>query len=278
MKKFIRPADEKIHVCIPPNTFPIIKKGKEYAKQVLAKKERFIEKKNKPKKVKSKYKHTTSDYQIYHTFIDAGAIKHKEGTKAFVKTLDKIHALFSLKCKNPFDSPHIFPQYKEKKWTVDEVIDAFKLQLQYATRPTRNAGDFIFTKGWGSVQSYSPLVIWYREMTSGRFSLSEDGEYLIKKFNRQGIPTKGLNNQDFNIVCQRINQLSGNGYSWHRQNEGITALDYFVDYMKEKVNKSQDFRVVYMRGEKLIDDFKEECIRKGVLRREGISYLGMQVQ
>jgi hypothetical protein len=227
------------------------------------------------KKPKPKYTYTRIDFQCYIQLKTAGATKHDETKQPYFDTMDAVHALFDPKCKMPYRNTQLsdHPEIKDKKWTIEEVIEAFEYHLNYNNgKAIKNISQFILFKPFktGS-KPWSPLLSSFLDMNKKNPSnkLTENGNKLRQAFsrNKQTDLIKQIELRTMNKIGNEIAEMSKD-YKFVRDVTGCEyggLYDYFVKfYLPEKMNNS-DFKLGYMNGEIFIPEFIEELLKRNTI-------------
>jgi hypothetical protein len=224
----------------------------------------------KKKVPKSKYKHTTKDYQWYMMLKKAGATNHRKGTKALNKTLDAIHSLASKNVIPIYSRPvHVPEQYIDHEWTIEELVETFKFQLKHAEKigyhVIKNFGSFVLTKNYGQEKMWSPLLFWHQRMNKGFNSeLTAEAKTLYKELEKKEVPEYNeLSVVDLNRIAELLVELKKE-YCLSDQQERTQhhfngLFSVFADCMKRRAQKNRKFKHYWMVGDSQFQAFIEEA-------------------
>ncbi|MDP8268199.1 MAG: helix-turn-helix domain-containing protein [Candidatus Tenebribacter davisii] len=235
------------------------------------------------KKLIAKYKHSTIDLRNYSELVNAGATNHKKDPKTglFVQqtgfnSLDKLHALFSPVCEIPYKfANNIINEYDNYKWTIDDLLDAFKFQLEHSKiKSIKNIGNFIFTQGFNGSDSWSPLINWHSAMKRGiTGELNEQGKILFKSLGqRKCTDIDKLHANDINKIAERILPIENkhvffngkstmNGYAY-----GIISVA--SEFIKNEKQNKIDFNWRWITKPKFADELLEHVLKYNIMRKK----------
>ncbi len=223
----------------------------------------------------AKYKHSTIDLRNYSEIINAGALKHGEN-QAKLNSLDKLHQLLSQKCKNlPYHfAVNISSDYVDFNWTVDDLLDAFKFQIEHTKiKPIKNIGDFIFTEGFNGSNPWSPLLKWHADMKKGiTGKLNEQGKLLYKSLGqRKCIDIDKLTADEINKIAIRILPIE-NKYEFMNGKSTMNGYAYGIisvasEYIKEKQNNTV-FRWYWITKPKFAEELLEHALKFNIMRKK----------
>lgn len=221
---------------------------------------------------KSKHKHTDIDFKYYKWFVDSGATNHREG-KTKNRTLDKIHALFSQRCNNPYNEGIVDHKYIDYKWTIDEVIDTFVFHLAHSNKKIKSLGSFIFFEGFNGHKSWSPLIHWHQQMGQGvTGKLDSKGKQLLKSLKQRKVErTDQLSAVELNKLANNIltihqkhvfmnNKLSINGYAY-----GIISVA--SEHIKQKQNQV-GFEWFWITKKTFTDELLAHVLKFNIMKKK----------
>jgi len=233
------------------------------------------------KKPKKKYfpKHCTdTDLKYFKWLVDLdNAIKHKIETKAYATSIDKIHKLFSKnpRCKPPYYLSIIPKEYIDYKWNIEEVLYAFKFQLEHEKNPKkliRSIGQFIFSEGFNG-NAYSPLIKWHTAMKKGiTGKLDEKGELLFKSLKQRGcvdvdnLQATAINNMVKIILPIENKYVFMNGKS-SIDGYALGIISVASEYIKGLQNKI-DFKWRWITNDKFADELLEHVLKYNIMKKK----------
>ena len=223
-----------------------------------------------------KHKITISDLRNYNELKSHGITNHKTCTKAEADSLDKLHTLFDSRCKPPYHPIYIPPEFIDYNWSIDDLIEIFKFQLEHASeynmKPIRAIGKFIFSEGYNGFKSWSPLLYWAQKMMKTDDSLTEEGFKLFKVMKQNKIRgSQELDSSIINRVARELNEAKERYVFVDSTSGGITypagIISVFTKYLKEKLNKL-NFELVYIAKKGFVDEFLHIAVKRNILRRK----------
>jgi len=239
--------------------------------------DRKINKKIKTKR--PKYKITTSTYSCYTQFINAGATKHKEDSKAFIITMENIHSLFDNKCLPPYRDAFVPEKFIDYKWSKDEVIDTFVYQLKNAKSEgfalIKSAGAFIFQKGFNGKKAWSPLLFWNQKMNkTEKDVLTPESVVFRDLLNKNNINHTELLPSDLNRLSGSLEKAKKyyTFFSASMKIQHKTFAHHFVNVYLPKQFNNKQFRLVYIRKKGFIQQYMKECAYAKVYTKIKINY------
>jgi len=269
---------------------PILKKiKKNKKKQKLRKKKSFAAKLKKRKlqqqktkkqkavnktKVKPKYKHTIKDLRNYNELLDHGITDHRSD-KQKNNSIDKLHALFSSQCKDPYhtiDTPEIYVNFK---WDMDLLIEVFEYHLKHTVKfnmkPVKSIGNFIFSEGYNGFKSWSPLVYWHQKMTkTAENELTEEGKKFLSSLKRAKVHgIMDIDSSIINKVAKETYYVANNHV--FMDDKTITMsyprgiIDTLSSYIKEQTNRD-NFKLVYITKNGFIDEFLDIAKKRNIIK------------
>lgn len=252
-----------------------IKKHKKEQKNTKSTKDTKID--SKPK-LKSKFKLNNIDHRNYLELIglNIGITKHGHNTKAKINTLDKLHALFTKKCKNPYHVIDCPKQYLDYEWDLDELIEVFEFSLKNANKfnmkKIKSIGAFIFSEGFNGGKSWSPLLFWHQKMKkTAEGELTEFGKKLFKSMTQAGI--LGINDLDSSIINRVASATEKVSEKYIFVEGGTRTMTYptgvvsvVSKYIKEKMDKNFEFKLVYITKKGFIEEeFLDMAKKRNIL-------------
>ena len=109
---------------------------------------------------------STQDVQLYEALVNAGAQRHKAGTKALTRAFQNIHSMLSKDVDNLYASVDFetdeLNELKKKKFTFEEIVFFFKSYLARAKKKglpvDRSISRFFY---YGFNKPWSPLMTTY---------------------------------------------------------------------------------------------------------------------
>jgi len=266
---------------------PILKKIKKNKnKQKLRKNKSFAAKlkkrKLKQQKIKQaknittkpKYKHTIKDLRNYNELIGHGITDHRSD-KPKNNSIDKLHALFSSQCKDPYhtiDTPEIYVNFK---WDMDLLIEVFEYHLKHTVKfnmkPVKSIGNFIFSEGYNGFKSWSPLVYWHQKMTkTAENELTEEGKKFLLSLKRAKVHgIRDIDSSIINKVAKETYYVANNHV--FMDDKTITMsyprgiIDTLSSYIKEQTNRD-NFKLVYITKNGFIDEFLDIAKKRNIIK------------
>jgi len=228
---------------------------------------------NPPQKSNSVINTTTQSYYIQLKKI--GATNHDETKKPYFDTMDNIYDLFYSKSSPPYKDCRDAEHFIDYNWTIDELIEIFKYQLENADKfgmpKIKSIGLFIFSKGFRNTKSWSPLLYWHQKLNkTNDFVLDEYGTKLYKSFKRSKIDCRDIDNVFLNRIGLQIHSID-NQYEFYDDSASISypigIVDYFTKtYIKEQLNDSR-FILPYIKKKTFVEDFVKIAVHRNVIRK-----------
>lgn len=229
--------------------------------------------------IKAKYNHSSVDLRNYMELTNSGIgiTKHNISSKARIITIDKLHALFSNKCKNPYHEIDVPKKYVDYKWDIDELIEVFKYHTEqcgkYGKKKIGSIGTFILSEGFNGVKSWSPLIYWHQKMNkTAEGELTEEGKKLLSSLKRAKVDDiVNLDSSIINKVSKELFQIS-NKYVFIDGNTVTMSypfgiVDVLSKYIKEKTNNYK-FKLVYITKEGFVSEFISIAKERNILKKK----------
>jgi len=221
-----------------------------------------------------KYKHTIKDLRNYNELLAHGITDHRsENPKN--RSIDKLHALFSSQCKNPYSVIYTPEIYNDFKWDMDDIIEIFKYQLEHAAKYNKKIikaiGQFILSEGFNGFKSWSPLIWWHQKMTkTAANELTEKGKKFLSSLKRAKV--NGVMDLDSTII-NKVADEADCVISKHVFMDGKTItmsypygiIDTMSKYIKEKTNRD-GFKLVYITKSDFVNEFVEVVTKRNIIK------------
>ncbi|RKZ35321.1 MAG: hypothetical protein DRQ49_19620, partial [Gammaproteobacteria bacterium] len=221
-----------------------------------------------------KYKHTIKDLRNYNELIGHGITDHRSD-KPKNNSIDKLHALFSSQCKDPYhtiDTPEIYVNFK---WDMDLLIEVFEYHLKHTVKfnmkPVKAIGSFIFSEGYNGFKSWSPLVHWHQKMTkTAENELTAEGKKFLSSLKRAKVhDVMDIDSSIINKVAKETYYVANN----HVFMDGKTItmnypcgiIDTLSNYIKEQTNRD-NFKLVYITKNGFVDEFLDVAKKRNIIK------------
>ena len=216
----------------------------------ISKAKKTIDSKSNIDQPKSKYKHSISDLRNYNELLSHGITKHKS-IKAKNNSLDKLHALFTSSCKDPYHAIVIPEQYIDYKWDLDTLIEVFEYQFkqaeQYGKKKIKSIGAFIFSEGFHGFKSWSPLLFWHQKMNkTAEGELTDEGKKFMSSLKRADV--NGILDLDSSIINKVAKETFSVSNKYVFVDGNIVSSSYpfgIIDaiskYIKQKTNNYKSY-------------------------------------
>lgn len=237
--------------------------------------------KSEKKIAKGKYQnqYNTLDEKCYDWMIAEGATKHKETSKAYFDTMDKIHALLNTgkRLSSPLNKANNKFDEVLGTWDIDEVVDAFKYHMNYSSKKIKSAGQFILSNGNPNKEPYSPLIIWSLRMIHGDCALNDSAKDLFKILKKKIAKTNIIQNihdlekLDVSVLNGAANFMVDvekeykfiDGAMVQEKLKGVVMLS---DFLIQKLN-SDTFKLIFMKSQNFKDEFIITMLKRNAIQK-----------